>query len=54
MWPFTLVSFALIVGFFAGHGAEFPPEIFPMIVAILFGWLAIKATESASNREPKP
>lgn len=49
MGIFSTVFFALIIGFFAGYGADFPPEIFPMIVAILFGWIALKATEQISG-----
>jgi hypothetical protein len=50
MGLFSTLFFALVVGFFVGHGASFPPELFPMIVAILFGWIALKATEQISSR----
>jgi hypothetical protein len=46
----SIILIALTAGFFAGHGTEFPPEIVPMIVAVLFIWFAIKATEQISHQ----
>lgn len=50
MWPLTLVGFALVVGFLAGHGFETTAELVPLIVAIVIGFLAIKATEQLYQR----
>ena len=45
MWPITLVGFALVVGFLAGHGFETSIDLIPLVVTIVIGFLAIKATE---------
>jgi len=45
MWPFTLVLFALVAGFFAGFAPPLPSDLLPLLVTIVVGFLAIKATE---------
>jgi hypothetical protein len=49
MWPLTFVLFAICAGFFAGHGADLPIELVPLVVAIVTGFLALKATEQVSS-----
>lgn len=45
MRPLTVVLFALIAGFLAGFGAPLPFDLVPLVVTIVVGFLAIKATE---------
>ena len=50
MWPLSLVGFALVAGFLAGHGIEATVDLVPLVLAIVLGFLALKATEQLYER----
>jgi hypothetical protein len=45
MRALSIILLALVVGFFAGHGTALPVDLIPLIVAIVTGFIAMKATE---------
>jgi len=45
VWPLTLVFFALVAGSSPVMALTCPSTLVPLIVAIVVGFIAIKATE---------
>jgi len=49
MWPVSLVALSLVVGFLAGHGFEVSPDLLPLLVAIVAGFVGLKVAEGLSD-----
>lgn len=51
MRAFSVVPFALVGGFLAGHGFVLTADMLPMLAAIIIGFLALTATNLLSEED---